>query len=116
MIAEAQPQFVGEATNWITNLRTYINDINEMKNQLYKWAAHKSGYDALVQIEHYHNQFHIQLINLHDVKHSIKLYMKEYSLQPDAKNVEKQNGLEDQYQFLIKELDNLKRDFTAFIS
>ena len=115
-MAETQDQFVDEATDWIKNLRTYIGDINEMKNQLYKWAAHKSGHDVLLQIEHYHNQFHIQLINLHDVKHSIKLYMNECKFRPEAKNAEKEMDLEDQYQFLIKELDNLKSDFTAFIS
>ena len=111
MIAETQPQFVAEATEWISNLRNYIHDINEMKNKLYKWAAHKSDYDVLVQIEHYHNQFHIQLINLHDLKHSIKLYMR-----PENNNAEKQSELEDEYRFLTKELDNLKSDFAAFVS
>jgi hypothetical protein len=111
MIAETQPQLADEATEWISNLRTYIHDINEMKNKLYKWAAHKSDRDVLIQIEHYHNQFHIQLINLHDLKHSIKLYMR-----PEIKNAEKQLALEDEYQFLTKELDNLKSDFAAFVN
>jgi hypothetical protein len=116
MIAEAQQQLVDEATEWISHLRSYISDINEMKNKLYTWAAHKSNYDVLVQIEHYHNQFHIQLINLHDLKHSIRLYMNECKLHPDANLSEKQRELEDQYNFLVKDLDQLKSDFTSFIS
>ena len=116
MIVETQQQLVDEATGWISHLRSYISDINEMKNKLYQWAAHKSNYDVLVQIEHFHNQFHIQLINLHDLKHSIRLYMNECKLLPDADRSEKQRELEDEYNFLIKDLDQLKNDFSIFIS
>ena len=111
MLAETQKPLTDEATGWISHLRTYIETINELKNKLYKWAAGKSDYDALVQIERYHNQFHIQLINLHDLKHSIRHYMNEGKLQSNGDR----QDLEEQYNFLIKDLDHLKNDFTAFI-
>ncbi|MBA2562050.1 MAG: hypothetical protein H0V14_03915 [Chitinophagaceae bacterium] len=116
MLAEIQQQLVDEAMEWISHLRTYIDSINELKNKLYKWVAYKSDRDVLVQIERYHNQFHIQLINLHDLKHSIRLYMNECKLNPNADHAAKHQELEDQYNFLIKNLDHLKNDFTAFIS
>ncbi len=116
MLAETQQQLVDETMQWISHLRTYIDSINELKNKLYKWAANKSGHDVLVQIERYHNQFHIQLINLHDLKHSIRLYMNECKLHPTANNPAKQQDLDEQYNFLIKDLDQLRNDFMAFIS
>ena len=114
MLAETQKPLVDEAAEWIGHLRTYIEDINELKNKLYKWAANKSDRDALVQIERYHNQFHIQLINLHDLKHSIKLYINECKLYPDADLSAKQQDLEEQYNFLINDLNHLQNNFTAF--
>ena len=114
--ADAYMQILDEAKKWIDSLKTYVDNINELKNKFYKWAAGKSDYDVLVQIEQYHNQFHIQLINLHDLKHSIRLYMNECKLHPDADHTAKHQDLEEQYNFLINDLDHLKNNFTAFIS
>jgi len=116
MLVETQQQLVDEAMEWISHLRTYIGNINELKNKLYAWAANTSDRDALIQIERYHNQFHIQLINLHDLKHSIRLYMNECKLHPNADHSVKHQDLEEQYNFLINDLDHLKNNFTAFIS
>lgn len=117
MLTETQPQqLLVEARNWIDHLVPYVQNMNELKNVLYKWAAGKSDHDVLVQIEHFHNQFHIQLINLHDLKHSIRFHMKEVDLMPDADHTVKHQQLEEEYDFLINDLDRLKADFTAFIS
>lgn len=117
MLTETQQQsLLDEAKRWIDHLATYVQSINELKNTFYKWAAGKTGHDVLVQIEHYHNQFHIQLINLHDLKHSIRLHMRTVSLNPEANHTEQHQQLEDQYNFLIHDLDNLKTEFTTFIS
>ncbi|MBK7434753.1 MAG: hypothetical protein IPI66_13240 [Chitinophagaceae bacterium] len=68
----------------------------------------------LIQIEHYHNQFHIQLINLHDLKHDIRQHMKEVNHMPETDQSERHQELNEQYQFLVKDLDQLKADFLAF--
>ena len=116
MLVETQQQLLNEQIEWISHLRTYIDNINEMKNKLYKWVAYKSDRDVLIQIERYHNQFHIQLINLHDLKHSIRLYMNECKLHPNADHTAQRQELEEQYDFLTKDLDQLKNNFTAFIA
>lgn len=116
LVETQQQQLLDEAKRWISHLRTYIENINESKNKLYKWVPGKSDYNVLVQIERYHNQFHIQLINLHDLKHSIKLHIKDIQLNPDADHAEQHQQLEEQYDFLTKDLDHLHTDFTAFIS
>ena len=109
-------QLLDEAKKWINHLVTYVDNINELKNKFYKWAAGKYDHDVLVQIEHYHNQFHIQQINLHDLKHSIKRNMQEFKLNPEADHSGKHRQLEEQYNFLINHLDHLKADFTEFIA
>jgi len=117
MLTETQQHpLLDEAQKWIDNLVTYVEGINHLKNKFYKWAAGKSDHDVLVQIEHYHNQFHIQLINLHDLKHSIRLHMKEMNLTPGTDHSEKHRQLEEQYDFLTNDLDKLKADFNAFVA
>ena len=117
MLTETQnQQLLDEAKNWIVHLKTYVDNINELKSNFYKWAAGKSGHDVLVQIERYHNQFHIQQINLHDLKHSIRLHMQECKLNPDADHFGNHQQLEEEYDFLINNLDDLKTEFKEFIS
>ena len=114
LVETQQQQLLDEAKEWISALITYIANINELKNKLYKWVPGKSDHDDLVQIERYHNQFHIQQINLHDLKHSLRLHMQECKLSPDADHVAKHQQLEEQYDFLVNDLDQLKADFIAF--
>ena len=117
MLTETQPQqLLDEAKKWVDHLVTYVEGINESKTKFYKWAAGKSNRDELMQIEHFHNQFHIQLINLHDLKHAIRHHMKEVKLGTDADHTAQHQQLEDQYNFLVNDLDNLKAEFTTFIA
>jgi hypothetical protein len=117
MLTETKHQpLLDEAKQWIEHLATYGESINEMKGKFYKWAAGKTDHDVLVQIEHFHNQFHIQLINLHDLKHSMRQYMKQLNLIPELDYSMLHQKLDDQYKFLIHELDQLKADFKAFVS
>lgn len=117
MLTETQPQqLLDEANKWVNHLVTYVQSINELKNKFYKWAAGKSDHDVLVQIEHYHNQFHIQLINLHDLKHAIRYHLQEVKLKPELDQTIQHQQLEDQYNFLINDLDQLQNDFTNFTS
>ena len=117
MLTETQhQQLLDEAKKWKDHLKTYVDHINGLKSNFYKWAAGKSDHDVLVQIERYHNRFHIQQINLHDLKHSIRLHMQECKVNPEAEHAVKHQQLEDQYDFLINELDHLKAEFKEFIS
>ena len=115
MLTETHHQpLLTEAKQWLDHLRTYVSNINEEKNKLYKWAAGKSDHDVLIQIEHFHNQFHIQLINLHDIKHDIRQHTREVNAMPDSDQSEKHMELMDQYNYLIKDLDQLCSEFAAF--
>ncbi|MFN8243287.1 MAG: hypothetical protein U0X40_04450 [Ferruginibacter sp.] len=115
MLTETQTQqLLDEAQTWLNNLVTYVAGMNDAKAKLYKWAAGKTERDTRIQIEHFHNQFHIQLINLHDLKHSIRHYMQEIKHLPDADYNEKHEQILEQYNFLTKDLDLLNDEFKAF--
>lgn len=115
MLTETQTQqLLDEAQQWLSRLVTYAADINDAKAKLYRWAAGKTQQDIRLQIEHFHNQFHIQLINLHDLKHGIRHYTQEIKHQPEADYNEKHAQLLDQYNFLTKDLYELRADFKAF--
>ena len=116
MLTETQPQqLLDEARNWIDHLVPYVQNINELKNTFYKWAAGKSDHDVLVQIEHYHNQFHIQLINIHDLKHEIKHHLKEAERHPTFGHRIPHHHMKEKLDLLENDINRLEDEFHAFI-
>ncbi len=78
MYTETQQRtLVDECHQWHDELVAYREKINRLKSELYYFAPGKTEHDVLLGIEHFHNQFHIQLINIHDLKHEIKHHLKE---------------------------------------
>ncbi|MES2774832.1 MAG: hypothetical protein V4722_11645 [Bacteroidota bacterium] len=117
MIAATEPQeLLSECSEWRNNLRHYREQINGLKNQLYQWAAGKTDHDLLKEVEHFHNQFHIQLINIHDVKHAIKEHIHQVEHHPNFGHKIPHHHLRDQYRSLTASLDKLQNDFQNFIS
>ena len=116
MLAETEQQLLAEPMKRISHLRTYIETINELKNKLYKWAANKSDHDQLVQIERYHNQFHIQLINIHDLKHEVKHHIHEAERFPNIGHRIPHHFIKEKIDTLITDLEKLEHEFHQFIT
>jgi hypothetical protein len=75
--------------------------------------------DQLQEVEHFGNQFHIQLINIHDLKHNIKGH--ERAVRHESDNVSESTyahheELLDQFLTLENTLQELRNDFQKFIS
>jgi site-specific recombinase XerD len=77
-------QLSGECNTWRDSLRSYREDLNQLKKQLQQTAAQNLSKDQLHDVEHYHNQFHIQLINVHDLKQSIKTHDRRVQFETAA--------------------------------
>src|SRR5678810_1432472 len=77
-------QLSGECNTWRDSLRSYREDLNQLKKQLQQTAAQNLSKDQLHDVEHYHNQFHIQLINVHDLKQSIKSHDRRVQFETSA--------------------------------
>ena len=58
-------QLSGECSTWRANLRSYREEFTQDKVRLQQAAGHTLPKDRMQDVEHLQNQFHIQLINIH---------------------------------------------------
>ena len=117
MTTATEPQaLILACSQWRETLVQYRETLNVLKNNLYQWASGKTDAHILQQMEHYHNQFHIQLINVHDLKHAIREHLHQVAHHPNFGHKIPHHHLEEQFNALIKELDVLQNDFELFIA
>ena len=115
-------QLSGECNTWRDSLRSYREDLNQLKKQLQQTAAQNLSKDQLHDVEHYHNQFHIQLINVHDLKQAIKSHDKRVNFETAANSgqlseetIHDHESLYDQYLSLEHTLHGLRVKFKNFV-
>ncbi|MEO5592312.1 MAG: hypothetical protein ABIR15_18115 [Chitinophagaceae bacterium] len=123
MVTTDISQLTAECNTWREQMRKYREDITSLKNQLRQIALKVTRYDQLQDVEHYENQFHIQLINIHDLKHSIKAHdyktmvaRGENNGQVNYTTLAEHQHLFTEYRGLQSLLDELKDRFHQFIS
>lgn len=116
-------QFYSECSTWRQALRTSRNEFTQLQNRLQEMVSHSLLKENLQEVERYHNRFHIQLINIHDLKQSIKSHMRKIEFKGSANNgqlhdetVTDHETLFDQYRTLSITLQNLRQEFEQFMS
>lgn len=114
-------QISGECNAWRDSLRSFRDELNQSKDRLQQIGGQSLSKEQLKDVEHYHNQFHIQLINIHDLKQSIKAHNRRVSFETAANNgqlnedtVAEHENLFDQFQTLTGTLQELKNQFNGF--
>ena len=111
----------GECNTWRVSLRSYRDEFSQDKVRLQEAAGRPLSKDQLQDVEHLHNQFHIQLINIHDLKQSIKIHERNISFESSAdgqlreETVARHESLFDQYQTLSQTLHELRDEFSRFL-
>jgi hypothetical protein len=115
-------QLTGECNAWRESLRKYREEFTQDKAKLQQAAGQPLSKDQLQDVEHLHNQFHIQLINIHDLKQSIKLHdrkmnfeMNTNSGQLNEETVAEHENLYGEYQSLENTLVDLREEFSRFL-
>ena len=115
-------QLSGECNTWRDSLRSCRDDLNQLKKQLQQTAAQNLTRDQLHDVEHYHNQFHIQLINVHDLKQSIKAHDRRVQFETSANSgqiaedtIAEHERLFEEFQSLDSTIKNLREEFGDFI-
>jgi hypothetical protein len=115
-------QLASECTLWIDTLRSFRNKFTEYKKQLQHYSLDQTQHDVLLEIEHLYNQFHIQLINIHDLKQSVKRHMQNISFERTRNNgnmsddiLARHEYLYDEYQRLETTLQIISREFERFV-
>jgi hypothetical protein len=79
-------QLSGECSAWRDKLRNYREEISGDEAKLRQIAGQQLSKEQLLDVEHLHNQFHIQLINIHDLKQSIKAHDRKMNFEKMAFN------------------------------
>lgn len=123
MVSADISQLTGECGTWREALRQYRDEFTQNKSRLQQVASQSLSKDQLQEVEHLHNQFHIQLINIHDLKQSIKVHDRKLSFEVSAnggqlneETVADHESLFDQYQVLENTLQELRNEFSQFLN
>ncbi len=122
MVQVETSQLTGECNSWREKLRQYRDEFSKDKIKLQDTASRSLSRDQLQQVEHLHNQFHIQLINIHDLKHAVKSHEQKmhYDMNVNSKlnheTMAEHESLLDQYQRLESTLQDLRDEFEEFLS
>ena len=121
MVTTDISQLTAECNTWKNNLRQYREEFTQSKQRLLEVASRQNSKNTLQDIEHYHNQFHIQLININDVKQAIKEHERVSAWELKANSTisdgvwAKHEELYDKYQTLEHTLQDLKEEFSRFL-
>jgi hypothetical protein len=115
-------QLTGECNAWREKLRTYREEFTQDKAKLQQAVSHPLSKEQLTDVEHLHNQFHIQLINIHDLKQAIKNHDRRMNYEMSANNgqlneesLAEHENLFEQYQSLEQTLLELREEFNGFL-
>lgn len=116
-------QLTRECNGWREQLRSYREEFTQDESRLRQAAGQPLSKDQLQQVEHLHNQFHIQLINIHDLKQSIKAHDRKMNFEMAAFNgtanedtLARHEQLHEEFQNLEQTLSELRSEFNGFLS
>jgi hypothetical protein len=116
-------QLTGECNTWREALRQYRDELTQDKTRLQQVTTPTLSKEQLQDVEHLHNQFHIQLINIHDLKQAIKIHDRKINFEISANSAPVNEGsiadhenLFDQFQTLVHTLQELRDEFNQFLN
>ncbi len=116
-------QLSGECKAWREKLRQFREEFQQDEAQLRKVAGQALSKDQLQDVEHLHNQFHIQLINIHDLKQAIKAHDRKMNYERQVSNgsineesLAHHEQLLDELNTLENTLAELRTEFSQFLS
>ncbi len=109
-------QLSTECSEWRQILRNYRDEFQEDKKLLQSLCKQELPKDQMQNVEHYHNQFHIQLINIHDLKQAIKAHEQKIQSDNSEDLYLQHEQLLEEFVNLENTLQELRADFKSFIS
>jgi len=113
-------QLAGECHLWLENLRAFRQKCNSHNAELQSIASNQTNREILLEIEHLHNQFHIQQINIHDLKQAVKRHVQNINFERQGMGhisddvLARHEYLYDEYQRLETTLQIITREFERF--
>ena len=121
MVTTDVAQLVGECNAWRDTLRSRRNEFTHLKTRLQDVVGKQTHKDVLLEVEHLYNQFHIQLINIHDLKQSIKAHERKVRMESTSpegqvrdETLAEHENLFDSFQHLEHHLQEVSDEFDHF--
>lgn len=115
-------QLTRECNHWRETLRSYREEFSHFRNDLVEAGRQSLSRNQLQDVEHYQNQFEIQLVNINHLKHSIKTHDRkaQFEMEDASGNISKETldeheVLFDQYNSLESTLQDLRQEFHQFL-
>jgi predicted nucleic acid-binding Zn-ribbon protein len=123
MVQTDLTQLSRECSSWKEHLRNFRSELSDCRQRLQDAVSHPVHRSDLPQVEHYNNQFDIQLSNINHLKHAIKEHERiaNWEITFRSGNVSDatwaaHESLLDQYQVLEHTLSDLKEEFSSFVT
>jgi hypothetical protein len=114
-------QLSSETAEWRQILRSYRDEFQDCK-KLLEQSCRKLERTQLLELEHFDNQFHIQLINIHDLKQEIKQHDRKVQFELSKNDYvtgdtfSDHEKLLDEFLNLENTLQQLRNEFRDFIN
>jgi hypothetical protein len=102
-------QLTGECNSWREKLRQYREEFTRDESRLQETTRQPLSKEQLQDVEHLHNQFHIQLINIHDLKQSIKVHDRKMNFEKVAFNGYVNEDSLSRHESLLEEVSSLEQ-------
>jgi len=110
-------QLAAECADWRQILRSYRDEFHSCERALLEMCKKSLSRNHLTQVEHFQNQFDIQLQNIHDLKQAIKSHEKK------VQQADTEEGVYAGHERLLNEflglestLQELRDEFKNFIN
>ncbi len=123
MVTTDVAQLAGECNAWRDTLRSRRNEFTHLKARLQEVAGRQTHRDVLLEVEHLYNQFHIQLINIHDLKQSVKFHERKVRMETTSpegqvsdETLAEHENLFDSFQHLEQTLQEVSEEFEHFVA
>lgn len=118
MVQTEVSQLNAECSEWRQVLRNRRDSLNQSKKNLESLCRPQLSKDHLQSIEHFHNQFHIQLINIHDLKQAIKAHERRLQFENQENITEEtltaHEALYEQFTNMETTLQDVSTEFQGF--
>lgn len=114
-------QLARECSNWREHLHSLRDEFHQHQSTLQSAVKTQLTKDQQTDLEHFQNQLHIQLINIHDLKQAVKAHDKQLNFEVSEGNINEATAshhedLYNQYQTLDSSLGELRSEFSNFVT
>lgn len=117
MVQTEISQLSAECTEWRQILRNYREEFHNCEKALLEMCKQSLTKDHFTQVEHFQNQFDIQLKNIHDLKQTIKVHERKVQLETSGDGMySAHENLLNEFLSLENTLQELREEFKNFIN